>query len=137
MKILKRILDIFYISNKKGIIEGKSTMMELGNGGKVWVLNPQELQPNKFKWHKAIFHRENGKPAIEDSDGTRHWYKEGKLHRENDLPAIEYSDGSKYWYKEGKLHRENDKPAIEYSNGTKSWWKEGNFIKEHWITKIL
>jgi len=114
---------------EKEIIEEKSTMMELANGDKVWVLNPEELEPNNFSCKKAICHRENDLPAIEDSDGTKYWYKEGKLHRENDLPAIEYSSGSKFWYKEGKKHRENDKPAIIWFDGSKQYWINGKRTK--------
>jgi len=50
------------------------------------------------------------------------------LHREDDKPAIESSDGSKKWYKEGKLHREGDKPAVESSNGSNRWYKEGKMM---------
>jgi len=55
--------------------------------------------------------------CCEDEDGTKEWYRNGKLHRE-DGPAIEYNYGTKYWYRNGKLHRE-DGPAIEDSDGTK------------------
>ena len=51
------------------------------------------------------------------TDGTKCWYKDGKLHRE-DGPAVKWTNGSKFWYKDGKLHRE-DGPAIEYINGDK------------------
>ena len=37
---------------------------------------------------------------IERMDG-KHWYKNDKRHRE-DGPAIEDADGSKEWYKNGK-----------------------------------
>ena len=55
--------------------------------------------------------------------GSREWYRNGKLHRE-DGPALERSDGTKEWYKEGRLHRE-DGPAIEWSDGTKEWYRNG------------
>ena len=38
-----------------------------------------------------------------------------------DGPAFERSDGTKKWFRNGKLHRE-DGPAIEYSYGYKEWW---------------
>ena len=64
------------------------------------------------------------KPEIKVStDGTKHWYLNGKRHRE-DGPAIEWSDGAKEWYLNGKHHRE-DGPAIEWSGGTKSWYLNG------------
>ena len=73
------------------------------------------------------YHRLDG-PAIEYSDGTKHWYVEGKWHR-IDGPAIEFSNGEKRWYAEGKLHR-LDGPAIERSNGTKLWYVEGKQYSE-------
>lgn len=54
------------------------------------------------------------------NDGTRYWYKDGKLHRE-DGPAVESNDGTKRWYKDGKIHRE-DGPAIEIASGPKYWY---------------
>ena len=66
-----------------------------------------------------IFHREDG-PAIEDANGYKAWYINGKLHRENG-PANEYINGGKEWYINGKLHRENG-PAIEFTNGYKAWY---------------
>jgi len=140
--------------NKKNNKEHQ-TMLELPNGAKVWVLNPEELCTNDFDWDEAKFHRENDLPAVEFPsgekrwykngkihrendkptviypDGKKEWWKEGKLHRENDLPAIEYSNGTKYWYKNGKIHRENDKPAVIYLDGTKEWWKEGKIHREN------
>ncbi len=73
------------------------------------------------------YHRIDG-PAVEYPDGTKCWYKEGKLHR-IDGPAVEYPDGSKEWYIEGKLHR-TDGPAKEYTDGTKYWYKEGKQLTE-------
>ncbi|MCR4330295.1 MAG: hypothetical protein NUV49_00170, partial [Patescibacteria group bacterium] len=73
-------------------------------------------------------HREDG-PAIEWSDGSQHWYLNGKLHRE-DGPAIVYSDRTQHWYLNGKLHRE-DGPAIVYSDGTQQWYLNGEFLSEH------
>ena len=37
---------------------------------------------------------------------------------------MEYYDGTKEWYRDGKLHRE-DGPAVERSNGTKEWYRDG------------
>jgi hypothetical protein len=72
--------------------------------------------------YKNIIHRIGG-PAIEYSDGTKVWYKNGKIHRE-DGPAIEMEDGSKEWCQNGQLHR-IDGPAIEWSHGTTRWYKNG------------
>ena len=70
-------------------------------------------------------HREDG-PAIERPDGTKKWYKNGKLHRE-DGPAIEEPNGEKQWFFNGYLHRENNY-AIEWANGDKYWYVNGIYI---------
>jgi len=75
-----------------------------------------------------ITHRDNDKPAVEWSDGTKSWYQNYKLHRDDDMPSREWSDGTKEWYKNYKLHRDNDTPAIERANGTKEWYQNG---KQH------
>jgi hypothetical protein len=71
---------------------------------------------------KEQTHREDG-PAVEWSDGTKLWFKEGKYHR-LDGPACEYHDGTKFWSKEGKYHRE-DGPAVQNKNGSNFWYKNG------------
>ena len=55
----------------------------------------------------------------------------------NKLPYIYYSNGSKFWYKKGKLHRD-DGPAIIYnSSGTKDWYYEGVYMTEkQWKKKV-
>jgi len=68
--------------------------------------------------------------------GTRIWKNEaGKFHRdENDLPAIIYANGTKVWYKNGKLHRENGLPAREYFDGDKVWYLDGLIYRwDEWI----
>jgi len=50
--------------------------------------------------------------------------KNGKLHREDD-PAVEHTNGDKHWYKNGKLHRV-DGPAIEHVSGYKKWYINGD-----------
>jgi hypothetical protein len=73
-------------------------------------------------------HREDG-PAVERSDGTKEWYKNGKRHREN-APAIELANGTKFWFLNGKVHRE-DGPAREWVNGTKEWYQNGEIHREY------
>jgi hypothetical protein len=74
-------------------------------------------------------HRDNDKPAVEWSRGTKKWYQNDRLHRINDMPAVEWSDGTKWWFQNGKLHRDNDRPAVEFSNGSKEWWQNDVFIR--------
>ena len=67
-----------------------------------------------------------------DTNGTKTWYKNGKLHRE-DGPAIICHDGQKEWYKAGKRHRE-DGPAVEFFSGGKQWWvNDKRYTKEEFI----
>jgi hypothetical protein len=66
----------------------------------------------------GLIHRVDG-PAIEYSDGAKHWYIRGKRHRENG-PAVE-CNGDRFWYQNGKLHSIHG-PAVEYANGQKEWW---------------
>jgi hypothetical protein len=76
----------------------------------------------KFSNRTALIHSIT---ETRGADGTREWYKEGKLNRGGNLPAIECADGTRYWYKEGELHRDGDKPAVKYPNGTREWYKDG------------
>ena len=69
-----------------------------------------------------ICHRLDG-PAVEDGDGYKAWYVNGKRHRYG-APAIEYADGGKQWYVNGEHHR-LDGPAIEYADGDKQWYVDG------------
>ena len=73
----------------------------------------------------TIRHREDG-PAVEDVDGHKAWYLNGKTHR-LDGPAYEDVDGNKVWYVNGIAHR-LDGPAYEYASGEKSWTVNGIFI---------
>ena len=68
--------------------------------------NKYFVSVNKFGtfWYSdkamVILHRENG-PAIENADGSKLWYQNGKRHR-LDGPAIEHANGYKEYYIEGK-----------------------------------
>jgi hypothetical protein len=72
-----------------------------------------------------ILHNDNG-PAIERSNGDKHWYLNGVRHRV-DGPAIEYYNGYKSWYLNGERHR-IDGPAVDHD--IKQWWLSGKFYSE-------
>lgn len=74
--------------------------------------------------------------VIVDEYSKTYWYLNNKFHRENDKPAIIWSDGSKHWYINGKRHRENDKPAIIWSDESKEWWKNGICHRENGPAKV-
>ncbi len=88
---------------------------------------PVDADGTKRWYRDGKLHREDG-PAIEYADGRKHWYRDGKLHRE-DGPAVEWATGDKEWYRDGKLHRE-DGPAVEWADGDKEWYRDGVFIRE-------
>jgi len=69
-----------------------------------------------------------------DSDGSRHWYKDGLLHRE-DGPAVEHSSGTKEWGINGQLHRE-DGPAIERLDGDKHWYLNNTEVTEEKFNEV-
>ena len=60
--------------------------------------------------------------------GRWEWVQGESLHREG-LPAIEWDDGSREWYRKGRLHR-IDGPAVYYPMANpgqelyKEWWIE-------------
>jgi hypothetical protein len=77
-------------------------------------------------------HRTDG-PAIEHANGSKYWYIRGKRHR-TDGPAVEYVSGSKQWYIRGQLHR-TDGPAVEWADGDKEWWVDGEQLTEEEFNK--
>ena len=69
-------------------------------------------------------------------EGSKRWYKKGKLHRE-DGPAVERASGSKFWFINGELHRE-DGPAVEWASGHKECYLNGKkYTKEEWRREIV
>jgi hypothetical protein len=72
--------------------------------------------------YSKVLHREDG-PALIYNDGTKHWYRYGRLHRLGG-PAAEWESGTMEWCVNGRYHRE-DGPAVERSNGGKEWWIDG------------
>jgi len=86
---------------------------------------------------KDQYHRDNGLPAVEYSNGYKAWYVDGKRHREDDLPAIEGADGYKEWRVNGKLHREGGLPAVEYADGYKAWYVNGVEMTEAEAKKMF
>ena len=88
-----------------------------------------EVDSNGSKhWYlNGKLHREDG-PAIESADSSKSWWLNGKLHRE-DGPAVEWASGSKTWYLNDKPHRE-DGPAVEWVDGSKFWYLNGKRVTE-------
>ena len=85
-----------------------------------------------IRWYndKEKLHRLDD-PAVEDADGYKAWWVDGKIHRLNG-PAIERANGFKAfkaWWFNGKRHR-LDGPAVEYANGDKEWWVDDKKMTE-------
>jgi len=84
------------------------------------------------RWFKnGKLHRDNDKPAVIWSDGEKNWHKDGPLHRDGDKPAVIQANGAKVWYKNGKCHRDNDKPAGVFHDGAKYWYKNGKLHRDN------
>ena len=81
----------------------------------------------EFYDRMGYLHRADG-PALEDKDGTKEWWVNGKLHR-IDGPAVEYANGAKEWWVDGNRDRK-DGPAIERPYGTKEYWLSGKKVTE-------
>ena len=60
-------------------------------------------------WYKnGKLHRDNDLPAYiyisrDGRYGNKIWVKNDLIHRDNNLPAVENKNGNKEWYKNGKI----------------------------------
>ena len=71
---------------------------------------------------RIFIHGELAHGVYVDEYGDMYWYKDGYLQRDNDKPAIVRSDGTKAWFRNNVLHRDNNQPAVIRPNGKKEWW---------------
>lgn len=103
---------------------------------------------NRIEYFNSRFqlHREDG-PAIEYFNSNKIWYINGLKHNDNDCAEI-HPDGTKYYYKLGKLHRTDGPAVINYDKLFKrpdpvlEFWLDGVYydnIKtfEEWIIKQI
>lgn len=61
-------------------------------------------------------------------NGVQEWFDDqGWCHRDGDLPASIHPDGSRAWFRHGKLHRETG-PAYIDADGTESFWLNGKCL---------
>ena len=87
---------------------------------------------------KSIPKNYTGKTELVDEKGrvyVTRTYKNGKENSFNDEPSDVYANGTKYWYKNGKLHRGNGKPAVIEIDCSRIDIRTGNHpvIYEYWI----
>jgi hypothetical protein len=108
------------------ILEKYATRKELIHS----ITEMREADGTRYWYKEGKLHRAGDKPAIEYADGSRAWYKDGLRHRDGDLPAVEWASGDREWYKEGKLNRAGDKPAIECADGYRFWYKDGKLHRD-------
>jgi hypothetical protein len=77
-------------------------------------------------------HRDDGGPAVINSDGSTEWWINGERHR-TDGPALINSKGS-HWYFNGERHRVGGPALISraasYSQCSEMWFMNGNFHRE-------
>ena len=64
-----------------------------------------------------------------DEYKTIRWFNNKDQAHRLDGPAVEQADGGKSWWVEGKRHR-LDGPAIEWADGRKEWFVEGEPLTE-------
>ena len=109
------------------VIETK-IVKNIGNIVKAYVFKDFKQVEVKYLLPTGTpFHRADG-PAVEEADGSKVWYVNGKIHRD-DGPAKEWANGDKWWWVNGKLHRE-DGPAKEWANGSREWYVNGELHRE-------
>jgi len=122
--LITTISESWYKHGKLHRIDGPA--VEKTNGHKEYWIEGVHLTEEEFNEEQFPILEQ---PQI-DEFGTEIWRnKDGKYHRDDDLPAMTYKNGTKYWYKHGKLHRLNG-PAAEYTNGTKMYHIEGTELTE-------
>jgi hypothetical protein len=73
-----------------------------------------------FSWYVEGLLSRDGAPAVEEANGSKFWYTEGKLNRPGGFPAVELSNGDREWWVLGVLSRD-DGPAIQRADGTEVW----------------
>jgi len=74
-------------------------------------------------------------PALIRSNGTKEYYKNGKLHRLNG-PAVISNNGRKEWWVDGKPSRV-DGPAIEEPNGDHRWYLNGKRLSNNEVERWM
>jgi hypothetical protein len=140
---IKNLINDLNVSNSvnKSVVEQAETKQNvLEEINDLW--SPREVPTNftgisnftngtKHWYLNGKLHRKDG-PAVEYSDGSKEWHLNDMYHRV-DGPAIERANGSREWWLNGKLHRV-DGPACEYADGSKEWWLNGEYYSEaEWL----
>jgi hypothetical protein len=89
------------------------------------IISIKEIQQDKIQLTEIITEKNN-----------IFYFFQGMLNSFNDKPSIIWNEGTKMWFKLGKLHRES-KPAIEWNYGEEEYFIEGKFLKKSLMKKII
>lgn len=116
--------------NNPDFIDFRGNKFWFKNGEKIIqkkiILNGDDHQDDELF---SSLHRDDDYPSVIKIDGTKKWYKNGKLDRDENLgPAIIFNDFQAY-YKNGKKHRING-PAIIHSDGSCEWYKDSKLDRD-------
>ena len=88
----------------------------------------QWINGSKCWYRNGRLHREDG-PALIFINGDKYWRHSGRWHIK-DGHAVEYANGDKLYYLNGKRHR-TDGPAIEYADGSKEYYLNGKELTKY------
>lgn len=97
----------------------------------------QTAEGHKFSGVNKKLHSFDDQPSVIYNDGTKWWYRDGKIHREKG-PAVINSNGVEEWWSDNKRHRD-DGPAVTYPDdirispemrGVKQFWNNGILVRE-------
>ena len=123
MTVKKYLVTVDEAGTARWYKDAKCTTLHRESGPAVEYTN----DGTKFWYRNGKLHRTGG-PAIVYKGGHKEWYRNGRLHR-TDGPAIIDDCGGKYWYQNNQLHR-TDGPAIEYACGNTYWYINGEELSE-------
>jgi hypothetical protein len=114
--------QFWYLNGKCHRVDGPAAIT--ASGEKTWYLDGKRVTEQQFKARVKYIPLK----SINGSNTIEYKLPNGQRHRE-DGPALEYSNGEKHWYYENQLHRV-DGPAVEFANGVKAWHLNGLAVTE-------
>lgn len=74
--------------------------------------------------------QQENESVVECADGSKGWYRNGKLHRENG-PALIWANGDQSWYIDGVQHRADGPAYVSACGRHKAWFFNGKFHREN------
>ena len=97
-------------------------------------------------YRDGVLHRDNDKPAVVYSDGSREWWVHGKRLRWDPRSPTEIRcnpatknyevSGTRVWHNiDGQIHRE-DEPAVIHADGSREWWQNGQRYRKNGLPTV-